>query len=999
LSSQGTGVLELSIIMPCLNEAETLEVCIRKSQDFLQDHQVEGEVIIADNGSTDGSDRIARRMGARVVRVEEKGYGSALMGGITAAAGRYIIMGDADDSYDFTSLAPFLERLRAGDDLVMGNRFKGGIEPGAMPLLHRYLGNPVLTRIGRLFFWRPCGDFHCGLRGFSKTAIESLDLRTTGMEFASEMVVKAAVRGMRISEVPTILFPDGRSRPPHLRSWRDGWRHLRFLLIFSPRWLFFYPGVFMMLLGLAVGAWLLPGPRRIGSVVLDVNTLLYAALAILIGFQSAAFATFAKLFAISEGLLPEDPRLTKIFKHVTLEVGLVIGTVLMGLGLAGSLGALGMWRYRAFGNLDPTHTLRLIVPAIRSYFQAFSSVCCGWAAAEIPCLAPLRARRSRRRPRVHCMTDSGRSLMETIHPPPRSRVSLWLAALLIFAFVLRLGAVALITGLHTPPAVGTDECEYDSYAWNLAQGNGYRGPSPNVSDENHLTAYRPPAPSIFVAGLYVLFGHTHVVAYVADILLAVLTVWLIFQITLRCFNQRAAWLAALCYVVYPISLYYGLTLTSEIFSTFLVSLFAWCCLGIKDAKGMRWAIGAGLALGLILLSKPGFVFLLPLLPFLAWIVCGKRKELWLRALVIPVLAALLLTPWIVRNRIVMHAFIPFSTGGGSLLLQANNRQVIEDPAYYGYAVFDYCLPEYAVPIRTANDELKRDAIAKKFAVQWIGANHDKWFYLVRSKFLRLWTVDYTGNRFHSLAWILFLTYGIMLTAFALTVFPFTRRLLRERHPGLIMIAMILATVATALVFHGQHRYRFPIDGFCISIAAGGVFWLRDTLRGQSREARYAAVRNFFRIHRLQVVGACVLVLGLSLWCRADNRYIEGWRNDVCEQRLKAIGLATARYRQVHGELPSRLSLLVPEFLPNVEALHCPKHTISYNDHTWLPMTDAEPYQRLISYSLITANAPGGEAYIVESIPHHGEDRNGVTLSGELFRVPPAPLPPTGIVAK
>lgn len=373
-ASEDTAALELSIVMPCLNEAETLEVCIRKAQGFLDTHQVRGEIVIADNGSTDGSDQIARRMGARLIPVSEKGYGAALMGGITAARGRYVVMGDADDSYDFTALAPFVERLRAGADLVMGNRFRGGIAPGAMPPLHKYLGNPVLTGIGRLFFWKPCGDFHCGLRGFSKASIVSLDLRTTGMEFASEMVVKAAIRGMRIAEVPTTLSPDGRSRAPHLRSWRDGWRHLRFLLVLSPRWLFFYPGIFLMLIGLLVGGWLLPGPRRVGPIVLDVNTLLYAALAVLIGFQSAAFATFAKLFAISEGLLPQDRRLTLLFKYVTLEVGLVIGLVLLAVGLVGSLAAVGMWSNRAFGTLDPTHTMRLIIPAVVAFSLGYQIV-------------------------------------------------------------------------------------------------------------------------------------------------------------------------------------------------------------------------------------------------------------------------------------------------------------------------------------------------------------------------------------------------------------------------------------------------------------------------------------------------------------------------------------------------------------------------------------------------------------------------------------------------
>ena len=265
--------MELSIVMPCLNEAETLATCIDKARGFLDRHGIAGEIVIADNGSTDGSQEIAVSRGARVVNVPSKGYGSALMGGIAAARGRYVIMGDADDSYDFTDLMPFVERLRAGDELVMGNRFLGGIEPGAMPPLHKYLGNPVLTWIGRLFFGSPSGDFHCGLRGFDRQAILSLDLQTTGMEFASEMVVRATLQGLRIDEVPTTLSKDGRSRPPHLRSWRDGWRHLRFLLMYSPRWLFLYPGLFLMIVGLLAGAWLLPGPRRIGGVELDIQTL------------------------------------------------------------------------------------------------------------------------------------------------------------------------------------------------------------------------------------------------------------------------------------------------------------------------------------------------------------------------------------------------------------------------------------------------------------------------------------------------------------------------------------------------------------------------------------------------------------------------------------------------------------------------------------------------------------------------------------------------------
>lgn len=354
--------LELSVVMPCLNEAETLEACITKAMRALAESDIKGEVVIADNGSTDGSQEIAKNLGARVVPVEAKGYGSALMGGIAAARGRFIIMGDADDSYDFGSLAAFLAPLRAGADLVMGNRFKGGIRPGAMPWQNRYLGNPVLTFIGRLFFKSPSGDFHCGLRAFSRDAATRMNLRTTGMEFASEMVIKATLKKMKIAEVPTVLSKDGRSRPPHLRRWRDGWRHLRFMLLYSPRWLFLVPGLLLMLAGGIAGAWLLPGPRALGGVTLDVNTLLYAAAAVIIGFQAVSFALFTKVFAITEGLLPEDPRLTRLFRVFTLESGLIAGAALVLAGLVGSLYAVSRWHAAAFGALDPTLSLRWVIP-------------------------------------------------------------------------------------------------------------------------------------------------------------------------------------------------------------------------------------------------------------------------------------------------------------------------------------------------------------------------------------------------------------------------------------------------------------------------------------------------------------------------------------------------------------------------------------------------------------------------------------------------------------
>lgn len=366
--------LELSIVMPCLDEAETLEVCIRKAQESLRKHAIDGEVIIADNGSHDGSQAIAERCGARVVPVSVRGYGAALQGGFEAARGRFVIMGDADDSYDFSNLMPFVEKLREGYEFVMGNRFQGGIAPGAMPALHRYLGNPVLAGIGRIFFKSPVRDFHCGLRGFRRESIAKLDLRTTGMEFASEMVVKATLMGLRITEVPTTLSPDGRSRPPHLRSWRDGWRHLRFLLLFSPRWLFLLPGATLMALGLVAGAWLLPGPRRVGDVTFDVHTLLYAGAAVVIGFQSIVFAVFTKCFAIIEGLIPEDPRITLMFRYITLETGLIVGAALALTGFAISVAALSSWGTHAFGALDPRETLRLVVPGVVALTLGFQIV-------------------------------------------------------------------------------------------------------------------------------------------------------------------------------------------------------------------------------------------------------------------------------------------------------------------------------------------------------------------------------------------------------------------------------------------------------------------------------------------------------------------------------------------------------------------------------------------------------------------------------------------------
>jgi hypothetical protein len=356
--------VELTVVMPCLNEAETVATCVHKAVKFIADSGINGEVVVADNGSTDGSQRLAEDAGARVVNVKDKGYGNALMGGILAARGEYVIMGDADDSYDFSNLMPFVTELRNGADLVMGNRFKGGIAPGAMPKLHRYLGNPVLSFVGRLFFRSPIGDFHCGLRGFRKDSALKLSLQATGMEFASEMVVKATLAKQKITEVPTTLSKDGRSRPPHLRSWRDGWRHLRFLLLFSPRWLFFLPGLVLLVAGLVIGAIVAVGPLTIGDVTFDVDTLVAASAMVVIGFQSVLFWLFTQVYAGSEGFLPEEPKVQRLLGKLSLERGLLAGAAIGVAGLVGLIFSLTYWQANSFGQLNYEHALRLMVPSV-----------------------------------------------------------------------------------------------------------------------------------------------------------------------------------------------------------------------------------------------------------------------------------------------------------------------------------------------------------------------------------------------------------------------------------------------------------------------------------------------------------------------------------------------------------------------------------------------------------------------------------------------------------
>jgi glycosyltransferase involved in cell wall biosynthesis len=376
------AAIEFTILIPCLDEAETIGIVVQKAMTYLSANAISGEVLVADNGSTDGSQAMARGLGARVIDVPVRGYGAALIAGIDAARGRYIIMGDADDSYDFTALGLFVEKLRGGSDLVMGNRFKGGIAPGAMPMLHRYLGNPVLSQLGRSFFDIPVGDFHCGLRGFASDFIRSLGLVNQGMEFASEMVVKAAMRGLVITEVPTRLSPDGRSRPPHLRTWRDGWRHLRFLLLHSPRWLFLYPGIAFVIIGLVALAALGGGKLVLGpDFALGIHSLAVACFAVLIGSQLVLFSGVARRYAEIEGILPESTRYHGVLAALTLETIVPLGGIFLVGGLIGFGVAVMRWVESGFGPIVGEATLRIVLISLTSIALGVQTIASGFLAS------------------------------------------------------------------------------------------------------------------------------------------------------------------------------------------------------------------------------------------------------------------------------------------------------------------------------------------------------------------------------------------------------------------------------------------------------------------------------------------------------------------------------------------------------------------------------------------------------------------------------------------
>jgi glycosyltransferase involved in cell wall biosynthesis len=376
--------LNLTILMPCLNEAETIGTCVSKALGYLSRSGVSGEVLVADNGSTDGSQEIARNLGARVIAVSERGYGAALIAGINAAHGKFVIMGDADDSYDFSHLDEFVAKLEDGYDLVMGNRFWGGIEPGAMPALHRWLGNPILSMLGRLFFKAEIGDFHCGLRGFNTRAIRDLNLQCRGMEFASEMIVRSRLARMRIAEVPTTLKKDGRSRAPHLRTWHDGWRHLRFLLMFAPRWLFFYPGLALIFLGITSSILLLPGPIHITpNIAIDIHTFLVSAIATLIGTQCVSFAIVVRRYAASRNFLPRSPVVERILMRITLERVLLVALVVGLSGCGGLVWCLAQWAGKNFGALQYGVMIKVLTVSITATALALQLAFTGFLSAII----------------------------------------------------------------------------------------------------------------------------------------------------------------------------------------------------------------------------------------------------------------------------------------------------------------------------------------------------------------------------------------------------------------------------------------------------------------------------------------------------------------------------------------------------------------------------------------------------------------------------------------
>jgi 4-amino-4-deoxy-L-arabinose transferase-like glycosyltransferase len=562
----------------------------------------------------------------------------------------------------------------------------------------------------------------------------------------------------------------------------------------------------------------------------------------------------------------------------------------------------------------------------------------------------------------------------------RSAVDRWFMPLLVtLAIGIRVAVIASVTGLSVPPEPGSDDAEYDSYAWNVAQGRGYRGPSVGVSDPDHLTAYRPPVPSLYYAAVYTVFGHSYAAARIANAVVGGLTVLLVGWIGRRCFDVRIGRLAAVVFALAPTGMYFGLGIVSEALSAFLVVLVVWCSLGVLGRNGLLWAVATGLSFGLLLLSKPGFLFVLPLLPFWAWAICGRRLDAWVRIAAIPVTMGVVLLPWVIRNLLVMGALIPFGTGGGQLLLSTSNRIVVGDPELYGYSAMDHYLPEYRAALFAADDELRRDAIARDFAVDWLKANPDKWFYLVRTRFVRFWEPWLHREPMRLLERGVEV-YGAVLLVLMVGALPgVTLRFWRADRPALIIHAMLVGNTIMAMIFHGQPRYRFIIESLQILLASAGIVGLRDHVRfsGGWRSA-LAGLRPSLQRHRHAIVGVLLVSLGYAVVARFDEQHIEAYREQVCEERLREIRQALAAYRREEGRMAVSLGALVPRYLPNMDSLHCPKHSLRWNDYVSLSATDALHGAVAISYSLNPVPGEAGGVRVEETEARHHGMKKGIS---------------------
>ena len=558
--------------------------------------------------------------------------------------------------------------------------------------------------------------------------------------------------------------------------------------------------------------------------------------------------------------------------------------------------------------------------------------------------------------------------------PRKLRASeiLGLGVLVSIGTVLRLAAIAALVGFSTPPDTGSDSQEYDTYAWNVAQGRGYRGMSSDVTDQDHFTAYRPPLTPLYYAGIYSVFGHNYPAAHVVDSMLSALSCVLIFLIADACLGRREAWLSAIAYTFYPMAIFFNMTLLSETTAVFMMTGFVLALIRWDRAATWGRAAVSGVALGLLLLCKPGCVFLLPILVLAGLILYGFDRARWTQFLAVFLIGAVMLSPWVVRNYLTMKRFIPFSTLGGAMLAMSYNRIVVEDPALYGYCVLDNAIPEYIDAIKAPDDEFLRDEQAKRFGLEWIKANPDKLPYLVRWRLVRYFMPWGLGGGFaQRLA--MYVPYGLALFFGLIAAGPLLRRFVREKNPGLFMIACFVSGLASGLAFFGQHRYRFPTDWILVVMGSYGLTMVYDAIR---------AGRSPIPLPGLSLRNAAVaaaLVLVAAGWYVDDAR-IETFRAETCRGRRDAVANAVARFQADQGRPPKDLAELLPRYLPNVEALHCPKHSIDWHDYILFSKTDASQAKGLISYQLAPGDSPGSVA--VSEI----KDRHRGTL-------PPTPVPP------